>query len=131
MKLLEANVAITPFDGGVRLAGRFVLGPPPHHVSPRQIAKIVAAAGPYLWEWQPTRVSAEHIGLRPATPDSLPIIGELPGRPGVIAATGHGMLGLTLPPGTAAEVVHQIRNGAASAVGEPFAVGRFHRGTGR
>ena len=130
LKLLEANVAVTPFDGGVRLAGRFVLGPPPHQVSPRQIAKIVAAAGPYLREWQPTRVSAEHVGLRPATPDSLPIIGELPGRPGVIAATGHGMLGLTLAPGTAAEVLHQVRTGAPSAVGQPFAVGRFHRGTG-
>lgn len=131
LKLLEANVAVTPFDGGVRLAGRFVLGPPPLNVSRRQIAKIVAAARPYLREWQPTHVSAEHVGLRPATPDSLPIIGELPGCPGVIAATGHGMLGLTLAPGTAAEILHQVHNRAPSAVGAAFAVGRFRGGSGR
>lgn len=129
LKLVEANVAVTPFDGGVRLAGRFVLGPPPQNVSRRQIARIAAAAGPYFREWQPTHVSAEHVGLRPATPDSLPIIGELPGRPGVVVATGHGMLGLTLAPGTAAEVLHQVYNGAPTAVGSPFAVERFRSGT--
>ncbi|MEU5852580.1 FAD-dependent oxidoreductase [Saccharopolyspora shandongensis] len=35
-------------------------------------------------------------GFRPSTPDSLPIIGPVPGADGVFAASGHGMLGLTL-----------------------------------
>jgi glycine/D-amino acid oxidase-like deaminating enzyme len=34
-------------------------------------------------------------GLRPCTPDGLPVIGS---RNGVILATGHGMLGVTLAP---------------------------------
>ena len=40
-------------------------------------------------------------GLRPATPDKLPIIGPVPGRPGVWAATGHEGLGITNATGTA------------------------------
>ena len=125
LKLLEASVALTPFNRGVRLAGRFTLGPPPASVSRRQLRSVVAAALPYLGSWRPEEVTAVHAGLRPVTPDSLPLIGELPGRRGVIAATGHGMLGLTLAPGTAAEVVHQVTTGAPSDIGTPFALTRF------
>jgi D-amino-acid dehydrogenase len=85
----------------------------------------VAAAAPYFRSWQPTRVSVTHIGLRPATPDSLPVVGELPGHRGVFAATGHGMLGLTLAPGTVAEIQHQIATGEPTEIGAAFGVGRF------
>ena len=128
LRLVEAHVAVTPFDGGVRLAGGFALGPPPARVSPRQLRKVVAAATPYLRSWQPTRVSATHVGLRPATPDSMPVVGELPGHRGVFVATGHGMLGLTLAPGTAAEIEHQIVSGAPTEIGAAFAVDRFRPG---
>ena len=128
LRLVEAHVAVTPFDGGVRLAGGFALGPPPGRVSPRQLRRVVSAAAPYLRSWRPTRVSATHVGLRPATPDSMPVVGELPGHPGVFAATGHGMLGLTLAPGTAAEIEHQIASGAPTEIGAAFAVDRFRPG---
>lgn len=125
LKLVEANVAVTPFDEGVRLAGRFALGRPPSQVSQRQLQKVVEAARPYLSDWRPDSVSAEYVGLRPVTPDSLPLIGEVPGRPGLFVATGHGMLGLTLAPGTSAEVVHQLSTGEASESGARFALDRF------
>jgi D-amino-acid dehydrogenase len=125
LKLVEANVAVTPFDVGVRLAGRFTLGPPPRRVSQRQLGRVVSAVAPYLRDWRPEGVLATHVGLRPATPDSLPVIGELPGRPGVYAATGHGMLGLTLAPGTAAEILHQVTAGGPTEIGTAFAVDRF------
>jgi len=130
LKLVEANVAVTPFDGGVRLAGRFILGRPPTSVSSRQARRVVDAALPYLRAWQPVEVSSTHVGSRPVTPDSLPIIGELPGVRGVLAATGHGMLGLTLAPGTAAEVAHQVTTGGPSPVATPFAPDRFAVGGG-
>jgi D-amino-acid dehydrogenase len=125
LKLVEANVAVTPFDGGVRLAGRFALGPPPRRVSQRQLRRVVSVAAPYFRAWRPEGVFATHVGLRPATPDSMPVIGALPGHSGVYAATGHGMLGLTLAPGTAAEIHHQIATGAPTEIGAAFAVDRF------
>jgi glycine/D-amino acid oxidase-like deaminating enzyme len=35
-------------------------------------------------------------GLRPCTPDGLPIVGPVPGMPNATLATGHGMWGLQL-----------------------------------
>lgn len=125
LKLVEANVAVTPFADGVRLAGRFTLGPPAETVSPRQVRRVVEAAAPYLRSWRPVTVSATHVGLRPATPDSLPLIGELPGRRGILAATGHGMLGLTLAPGTAAEIAHQVSTGEPTTAGRAFSPSRY------
>jgi glycine oxidase len=40
-------------------------------------------------------------GLRPGTPDDLPIIGQLRGRRGVVVATGHFRNGIILAPITA------------------------------
>lgn len=40
-------------------------------------------------------------GFRPATPDGLPYLGPVPGRPGVWVAAGHEGLGITTAPGSA------------------------------
>lgn len=49
------------------------------------------------------RLEATWAGLRPGTPDGLPILGPVPGWP-VIAATGHYRNGILLAPWTAREV---------------------------
>jgi D-amino-acid dehydrogenase len=51
-------------------------------------------------------------GLRPMSPDGLPVLGSLPGVDGVIVATGMGPSGLTLGPFTGALA-------ARLAVGDP------------
>src|SRR5258708_5061303 len=38
------------------------------------------------------------VGLRPASPDGLPLLGRLPGYENVLVATGHGASGLQLGP---------------------------------
>ena len=58
-------------------------------------------------------------GLRPATPDGLPLIGEI--APGVVVASGHGMLGVTLAPATAALVAPLVLEGRAGPDLAPFA----------
>jgi D-amino-acid dehydrogenase len=40
------------------------------------------------------------MGMRPSTPDSLPIAGEAPGHPGLYLAFGHGHFGMTGGPPT-------------------------------
>ena len=54
-------------------------------------------------------------GFRPATPDSLPLLGPVPGHDGLYLATGHGMLGVTLAPSTGALLADMILDGVAPA----------------
>jgi D-amino-acid dehydrogenase len=39
-------------------------------------------------------------GLRPCSPDGLPYIGSAPGFQNVYFGTGHGMMGMSMAPGT-------------------------------
>jgi D-amino-acid dehydrogenase len=39
-------------------------------------------------------------GIRPLTPDGLPMIGHAPGYDNLILAAGHGMIGIALAPVT-------------------------------
>jgi D-amino-acid dehydrogenase len=57
----------------------------------------------------------EWMGTRPATPDSVPYIGPVPGHPGLFCGFGHGHLGLTGAPMTG-------RMLAALVTGEPLNV---------
>ena len=61
------------------------------------------------------------------TPDGLPIIGRLGRLVNTYVATGHGMLGVTLAPGTAAALTELIVRGVSAPVLEPFAASRFGR----
>ncbi|MGW4802445.1 NAD(P)/FAD-dependent oxidoreductase, partial [Nonomuraea sp. NPDC004297] len=81
LKLIEANVAISPFEDGVRVSGMFELAAGPRPPAPRRMRHVLRTALPYLRDWRPPGLSANDVrhGLRPATPDSLPLIGPVPG----------------------------------------------------
>ncbi|WP_214368135.1 NAD(P)/FAD-dependent oxidoreductase [Pseudonocardia sp. H11422] len=125
VKLLEANLACSPFDGGLRLSGMFELGGRGEGVRSRALRRIQAGAARYLRDWRPAETGLRIGGLRPSTPDSLPVIGAVPGRDGVFAATGHGTLGLTLAPATAAALAPLVLHGVLAPELAPFALGRF------
>jgi D-amino-acid dehydrogenase len=110
--LHEHRVVITPLDGRIRMAGTLELTADDHGVSSRRVEAIVAAtrgalpaiaARPALDVWR---------GLRPCTPDGLPIIGRPAAISNAILATGHGMWGLQLAPLTG-RLVGQIATGEA------------------
>lgn len=70
------------------------------------------------------RLETVWAGLRPGTPDDLPLIGFLPGWP-VLTATGHFRNGILLAPWTAREVARQADGLAASPEAAGFAPSRF------
>jgi glycine oxidase len=64
-------------------------------------------------------------GLRPMTPDGLPIIGGEPGLSGLWYATGHGRNGILLA-GITGVLIRQLMDGEAPGVGlRAFAPDRF------
>jgi D-amino-acid dehydrogenase len=120
--LAEAKLGLSPFDDAVRIAGVFELGARSADVPPQAAERLVAAARPYLAGWRPdgNGIPEGWAGLRPATPDGLPLIGALPGLDGVYLATGHGMLGVTLAPATAALLAPLVLEGRRADALAPF-----------
>jgi len=64
-------------------------------------------------------------GLRPASPDNLPILGAAPGLRDVYLATGHGASGLQLGPYSGALVADLLQRKPLPLDLMPFAPGRF------
>ena len=64
-------------------------------------------------------------GLRPLTPDDLPILGRPAGTSGLILATGHGMLGISHGP-ISGELIAQLASGEKPEIDlAPFSPDRF------
>ncbi len=65
------------------------------------------------------------IGLRPTSPDGLPIMGRVPGLDNTFVATGHGPSGLQLGPYSGAAVADLARGVPIALDLAPFAAERF------
>jgi glycine oxidase len=68
------------------------------------------------------------VGLRPGSPDDLPIIGTPEGAPGLIYATGHYRNGVLLAPLTAAVVADLVLEGRRDPVLDLLSPNRFGSG---
>ena len=121
----EHRIAASPMGDLLRFTGRLELSALDMSVGFRQIQTIMSAARHYLtFPRQPESVTT-WAGLRPTTPDGLPIIGRSGLYPNLILATGHAMLGLSLGPGTG-QLVAEIVCGSKPAIDQAcFAPSRF------
>eukprot|EP00798_Chlamydomonas_sp_ICE-L_P012539 gene12539-15754_t len=66
---------------------------------------------PHLAQCEPPQGAAVRVGLRPHAAGGLPLVGPIPGVPGLFVAAGHDGSGLTLGPGTAQLIKHHILGG--------------------
>ena len=64
-------------------------------------------------------------GLRPASPDGLPVLGADPAQPGIFHASGHYRNGVLLAPITAALIADLIANQRRDPALDHFSVARF------
>lgn len=124
--LADALLGVSAYDNGVRIAGVFELG---HHrleISERRLRAMLSSADPFFADWRPSRVAPEArwAGLRPLTSDGLPLIGPTPRDRHVFVATGHGMLGVTLAPATAALLAPLVLEGREHPALAPFSPAR-------
>ncbi len=125
MMLIEKKVAVTPRSGTLRLAGTLELVNQDETFTTRRVEAIVRGAREFMNV--PEAVSYHEIwrGLRPCTPDGVPIIGRVARYPNLILATGHQMLGLQSAPGSG-KMVADIALGRKTDVDpEPFRADRF------
>lgn len=110
----ERYVFCTPMGDFLRLAGTLELSGMNHTIVPRRLENLTDSAGRYLAGLEGGHSRDDWVGLRPVTPDGLPMVGPAPGLEGLFVANGHAMLGLTLGPITGKLLAEWIVGGAPS-----------------
>ncbi|MFJ6954032.1 FAD-dependent oxidoreductase, partial [Micromonospora aurantiaca (nom. illeg.)] len=118
-------VYLVPRDSGEVVVGATVEERADTEVTAGGVLTLLRAAAelvPELVEYELVEAVA---GLRPGTPDNAPIIGPIPGQPGVLAATGHHRHGIVLTPVTADLVTELIVTGEPDPALAPFTPDRF------
>lgn len=123
--LTEIKVGVSPFEGAVRLAGTLELAGLNLDVDHRRVRALANHAAQYLDGLRTDRGAVEWAGLRPMTSDGLPVIGEVPGKPGLFVATGHHMLGVTLGPATGEALAPLVLEDRLVDALVPLTPGRF------
>ena len=116
------KVAISAFDGAVRVSGTLELGARELALSERRLAAITTAAQEALPNWEMAAKPRDWAGMRSLSPDGLPFIGPLPGWDGIHVATAHATLGITLAPLTGellADLIVDGRRGELLAAFDP------------
>jgi glycine oxidase len=93
-------------------------------------AERIANAAKEIWpEFARSQPQGHWSGLRPITPDMLPIIGRDPDQPGLLYACGHSRNGVLMAPLTGDCVASLVSGQPLSISIAPFAVDRFRTAT--
>jgi D-amino-acid dehydrogenase len=121
----ETRVIATPLAGRLRLAGTLERAGLDLSVDRRRVDAVVRAGRVGLSGLDGRRTLDVWRGLRPCSPDGLPIVGRPDGLENVVLATGHGMMGLTLAPVTAQLVGELVTGVQPSHDLAPLSPARF------
>jgi D-amino-acid dehydrogenase len=121
----EASVVVNPLGEALRVAGTLELAGMDFSINMRRVEAIRKGANQYLPGLDQARVIEIWRGLRPCTPDGLPIISRSDSFKNLFIAAGHAMLGMSLGPITG-KLVSQLVNEEKTDVDIlPFTIKRF------
>lgn len=108
--LVGSTMEEVGFDAGPTADGEMLL------------RKVAAELCPPLGS---TPVRAHWAGLRPVTPDLLPVVGPDPDCEGLLYACGHSKNGVLLAPLTARAIAELVSTGATAIKTAPYSPARF------
>ena len=94
-------------------------------VEPWMLGKMLRRAVDYMPGLAGLNAIRAWTGLRAASPDGLPLLGEHPQRPGLWLAVGHEGLGVTTAPGSADLLVAQLFGETAPLAPDAYLPQRF------
>ena len=96
----EHRVAVSPFQSGLRIGSTMEFAGYETSMNPKRLQLLRDAAAFYLRDPGLGGPEEPWWGWRPMTPDGNPVIDHSPKFANVVVAAGHGMLGLSMAPGT-------------------------------
>ncbi|MFF3334338.1 NAD(P)/FAD-dependent oxidoreductase [Streptomyces sp. NPDC002888] len=127
----ERRAVASPLGATTRIGGTMELSGNNNRLDWRRVVAVALASRHYLGRWfdDPDDlvglIRDPWVGGRPFLPDGLPVIDRVPGHTNAFAATGHGMLGVTLGPVTGHRLAEYVRTGRRPESLTPF---RYERG---
>jgi D-amino-acid dehydrogenase len=113
--LPEGHACVTPFGDGLRFAGTLELSGMNRRVLTNRVAAIRRGAGRYFAGVETAPPTALWRGLRPMTPDGLPMVGRTVACDNLVVATGHNMNGIMYGPVTG-KLVAEVVDGRETSV---------------
>ena len=136
--IVDRKIAVTSFPDRLRVAGTLELVDQDFSISVSRLRGIHSGVHEYLdlgrtdaggpaEGGRSAAIAARDIwrGLRPCTPDGVPLIGFSGRIPNLFYCTGHQMLGLQTAPGSARLAADLILRHAPLTNPEPFRPSRF------
>ncbi|MEW2394950.1 FAD-dependent oxidoreductase [Streptomyces sp. NPDC046862] len=127
----ERRAVASPIGGTTRIGGTMELSGNNNRLDWRRVVAVALASRHYLGRWfdDPDDlvglIRDPWVGGRPFLPDGLPVIDRVPGHDNAFAATGHGMLGVTLGPVTGHRLAEYVRTGRRPKPLAPFGFERL------
>lgn len=98
--MTEAKVGVTPMADTFRFAGTLELAGLDLSINQRRVDSILNAMPSYFPELSADKMDLIEIwrGLRPCTPDGLPLLGRTEAYDNLIIGAGHATIGISLGP---------------------------------
>ena len=126
MMLIEKKIAITPRKNSLRIAGTLELVNQDFTITQRRVQAIIKGAREFLPVPQDLKIEETWLGLRPCTPDGVPLIGYSNKISNLALGCGHQMLGLQTGFGTGQLLADLIINGKSDLDRPVFDPNRFN-----
>ena len=123
----EAHTVVNPLGDALRVAGTLELAGMDFSINRRRVDAIRTSAAQYLPGLGQARLLEIWRGLRPCTPDGLPIISGSDSFSNLFIAAGHAMLGMSLGPITGNLVAQLVNEEKTDFDLGPFNLSRFNR----
>lgn len=116
--IVEKKIAVTPRDTSIRFAGTLELVHEDYSITVKRLNNILSGAREFFAIPKEPKIQEVWRGLRPCTPDGVPLIGFSGNVSNLFYATGHQMLGLQSAPGSA-RVAADLLLGVANPMFDP------------
>jgi len=123
--LAEGHTVVNPLGHALRVAGTLELAGMDFSYNARRVEVVHNSMRGYLNDIEDLKVIEIWRGLRPCTPDGLPVIDRMTEPENLIVAAGHAMLGMSLGPVTG-KLVSQLIAGEQTVIDTmPLRLERF------
>ncbi|MCL0102273.1 FAD-dependent oxidoreductase, partial [Dehalococcoidia bacterium] len=124
----ERKVFMTPMGNKLRIGGTLELAGMNLAINQRRVDAILSATSQYLPTVDLGSLADAEVwsGLRPATPDGLPLVGRTRRYPNLVVAAGHAMIGMSTGPATGLLVSQMVLEEKPFISAKPLDPARFN-----